>query len=88
MVKKLNPELQEQIENQQNLLFKGGLVRGLDKKLDQKLKSLKRKMMARYSSEQVELLNESLFIDLNKKIGRVSKRQLEEKKIENLNKSI
>lgn len=44
--------------------------------------------MGQYSSEQVELLNEQLILQLNKKLGRVSKVQLETKRIENLNKSI
>jgi hypothetical protein len=52
------------------------------------LRSLKKKMMTKYTSEQVELLNEHLTLKLSKKIGRISKVQLEVKKIENLNKSI
>ena len=88
MVKKLNPKLQEKIQDQEWELRRKSHNGLQEKKLEEELKSLKRKMMGQYSSEQVELLNEPLILQLNKKLGRVSKAQLETKRIENLNKSI
>ena len=43
------------------------------KNLDRNLRNLKKKMMTKYSSEQVELLNEHLTLKLSKKLGRVNK---------------
>ena len=75
MVKSIDPELQEKIDDSQQEIMKKDLsdIVDKDKKLDDKLKNLKRKMMNKYSTEQVELLNEHSILQMNKKLGRVSK---------------